>query len=54
MNNLITIKTIDGEVIEVTNDFVKVNPGEFDEKWVNCPTIIDENEELWVNTTVLD
>ena len=25
-----------------------------DERWVNCPTVIDEHEHLWVDETVLE
>lgn len=37
-----TIKTIDGELVEIN------------ENWVKCPTLIDENEHLWVDESVLD
>lgn len=48
-----TIKTIDNEIINVSDTFRKINQNEYNEKWVNCPTIIDENEVLWVDESVL-
>ena len=49
-----TIKTIDNEIINVPDTFRKVNQGEYKERWVNCPTIIDEKEDLWVDESVLE
>lgn len=49
-----TVKTIDNEILDVPNTFKKVNRDEYKEKWVNCPTIIDEKEVLWVDESVLE
>ena len=49
-----TIKTIDGEVIEVNENWKDVDGLPFNEKWTDCPTLIDENEHLWVDESVLD
>lgn len=50
----ITIKTIDGEIFELNENWKNVSKLPFNEKWVDCPTLIDENEDLWVDESVLD
>lgn len=49
-----TIKTIDGELVELNENWKDVWGLPFNEKWVECPTLIDENEHLWVDESVLD
>lgn len=49
-----TITTIDGEPVEINENWKNVSKLPFNEKWVECPTLIDENEELWVDESVLD
>ena len=49
-----TITTIDGELVEINENWKNVSKLPFNEKWVECPTLIDENEELWVDESVLD
>ena len=48
-----TITTIDGETIKINNNWKDVTYLPHDERWVNCPTLIDEHEHLWVDETVL-
>lgn len=49
-----TIKTIDNEVVEINDNWKDVTNLPYDERWVNCPTLIDEYERLWVDLSVLD
>ena len=49
-----TIKTIDGEVVEIDENWKDMDGLPFNEKWADCPTLIDENEHLWVDESVLD
>ena len=49
-----TITTIDGELVEINENWKDVWGLPFNEKWVGCPTLIDENEHLWVDESVLD
>lgn len=49
-----TIKTIDGETIKINNNWKDVTYLPHDKRWVNCPTVIDEHEHLWVDETVLE
>lgn len=49
-----TIKTIDNEVVEINDNWKDVTNLPYDERWVNCPTLIDEYEHLWVDLSVLD
>lgn len=49
-----TVKTIDGEVVVVNENWKDVDGLPFNEKWTDCPTLIDENEHLWVDESVLD
>lgn len=49
-----TITTIDGELVVVNETWKDVTDLPFNEKWVECPTLIDEDEHLWVDESVLD
>lgn len=49
-----TIKTIDNEVVKINNNWKDVTNLPYDERWVNCPTLIDQHEHLWVDLSVLD
>lgn len=49
-----TIKTIDNEVIKINDNWKDVTNLPYDERWTNCPTLIDEHEHLWVDLSVLD
>lgn len=48
-----TITTIDGETYEVDKNWKDVTGLPYNEKWVECPTLIDENNHLWVDESVL-
>lgn len=50
----ITLKTIDGETFELNESWKNVSKLPFNEKWVDCPTLIDENEDLWVDESLLN
>lgn len=49
-----TITTIDNEVLTLDNNWRRVEVNEFNSKWINCPTLIDNEERLWVNESVLN
>ena len=49
-----TIKTIDNELVKINDNWKDVTNLPFDERWTNCPTLIDEHEHLWVDLSVLD
>lgn len=49
-----TITTIDNEVFTLDKNWRRVEVDEFNPKWVNCPTLIDNEERLWVNESVLN
>lgn len=51
---MMTIKTIDNEIIEINKNWKDVTNLPVDERWTNCPTIIDEHEHLWIDESVLD
>ena len=50
----ITIETIDGDVYHLEDTWKKVDSEQFNEKWVECPTLIDKDGNLWVDETVLN
>lgn len=49
-----TIKTIDGELVKVNENWKDVTDLPYDERWTNCPTLIDEYEHLWIDLSVLE
>lgn len=49
-----TITTIDNEVINLGKNWRRVEIDEFNPKWINCPTLIDNEERLWVDESVLE
>lgn len=49
-----TIKTIDNEVVKINDNWKDVTNLPYDERWTNCPTLIDEHEHLWVDLSVFD
>ena len=48
-----TITTIDNEVITLDKNWRRVEVSEFNPAWINCPTLFDNEGELWVNESVL-
>lgn len=49
-----TITTIDNEVLTLGKNWRRVEVGETNPRWINCPTIIDNEERLWVDESVLE
>lgn len=48
-----TITTIDGETYEVGENWKDVTGSPVNERWVECPTLVDINNHLWVDESVL-
>lgn len=55
-----TIQTIDGDTYQLEDTWKKLTPEQVDEmweesheKWVQCPTVVDKDGNLWVDETVL-